>query len=194
VNHCRATRALRFVVFMAVAAAIFGAAATSASAQIIQQQGATDLNQLLQTFGGLGGLQGLLGGTGTTTTTTDTTGTTTTTTQPSDGGFQPTIVSNQFTTTSSGALNERRPGLMIQHAIAMQNGEAPPSGEVPDDTSFFRDTFNKVLDKTLTTISDALTAFDALLGLATGSGDGSGLIFPIPNAATSGQGQTNTIE
>lgn len=178
----------------AVALVVILCATRPASAQVLPQQ-TGDLTQLLQTFGGLGGLQNLLGGT---TGTTGTTGTGTTgqvtTTQPV-GDSQPTIVSNQFTTTSSGALNERAPGLMVKRAIGVQTGDVEIPGEVTEEVSFFRDTFNKVLDQTLGTISDALTAINTLLGTAVGGGvgNGSGTVGRIPNAATTGQGTSTPI-
>lgn len=181
-------------ILAAVACGVILGAARPASAQVLPQQ-TGDLTQLLQTFGGLGGLQNLLGGT-TGTTTTNTTGTTNqvTTTQPV-GDSQPTIVSNQFTTTSSGALNERAPGLMVKRSIAVQTGEVEIPGEVTEEVSFFRDTFNKVLDQTLGTISDALTAINTLLGTAAGGGvnGGGSTIGTIPNAATTGQGTSTPI-
>lgn len=177
---------------LAVALGILLGMAGSASAQVLTQP--ADVSQLLQSLGGLGGLQSLLGGT-TGTTTTDTTGTTNqvTTTQPA-GDSQPTIVSNQFTTTSSGALNERAPGLMVKRAIGVQTGDVEIPGEVTEEVSFFRDTFNKVLDKTLGTISDALTAINTLLATAAGGGvNGGSTIGTIPNAATTGQGISTPI-
>ncbi len=182
----------------------FGAVALSADlcpGQVFPTTGTQpDINQLLQQFGPLLGLTGT-----TTGTTTDTTGTTTTTptdgttTPPTDGtdgtGPQPTIITDQFTTVTGGALQARRPGLMIQRAIAVQSGSAMPSGAGPaDEPSFFRETFDMIALDFIDMLTNLLSSLN-ILGSLDGTGSpGTGSGSTIPNAATSGQGTTVPIQ
>lgn len=192
---------MRFIVALAL---FVGAAALYPNvvmAQLTSTTAQTDVSQLLQQFGPLLGLSG----TGTGITTTTDTGTTTTqpstpTTPPTgDGtGPQPTVVSNQFTTTTSGALNGRRPGLMIQRSIAIQNGTATIPGNESDDSSWFERTSNDIALTILDTFSGILDTVGAALGftdfLNPGGGGGGGGQSTIPNAATSGGGTTTPIQ
>lgn len=178
----------------------FGVTALStatASAQTTTNQ-QIDLNAILQSLGGLGNLGDLIGnGTGTTTGGTTTGGTTTggTTTDGSTGTTTgaPSIVGNQFTTTSGGALQDRAPGLFIQQAIGVQNGSVELSGNGPAvEPNFFRDTAQGVFDEILNSINDIITAINAGLGAITGL-PGSGGTPTIINPATTGTGTTTPI-
>lgn len=162
--------------------------------------GQPDINQLLQQFGPLLGLGGTT--TGITPTTTPTDGTTTTddTTPPTDGdgtGPQPTIVTNQFTTTSGGALGARRPGLMIQRAIAVQSGSVELPGNYTSEPGWVGQTIEDIGLTVIDTFSGLIDAFGALLGIGDifdpdngGTGGGN----TLPNAATTGGGTTTPIQ
>ena len=173
-----------------------------------QQQ--VNLNQVLQALnglGGLGGLGGLIGGgsttgtnTGTTTGGTTTGGTTTggSTTGGTTGGTEqaPSIVQNQFTTTSTGALHQRAPGLFIRQAIALQNGDLELSGTpAPVEPNFLRDTANQValaiIDSFQNILDTLNTAIGALGGLSTTGGTGTST---ISNPTTTGAGTTTPIQ
>lgn len=162
--------------------------------------GQPDINQLLQQFGPLLGLGGTT--TGVTPTTTPTDGTTTppTTTPPTGGdgtGPQPTIVTNQFTTTTGGALGARRPGLMIQRAIAVQSGSVVPSGNYTSEPGWVGQTIEDIGLTVVDTFSGLIDAFGALLGIGDifdpGNG-GTGGGNTLPNAATTGGGTTTPIQ
>lgn len=185
---------------MTISAAAIALLCGSVSAQTTDTTSTTtpDLNQLLQQFGGLFGLGGT---TGITTTPSTTTGTTTdTTTGTTTGtetgtGPQPTIIGNQFTTTTGGALGLRRPGLMIQHSFAVQNGTEMIPGDFVDTPSFARATVDEIALNFLDTISSLIQSLN-LLGSAGdifnpgGSPGGSG---GFTGAATTGGGTTTPI-
>lgn len=155
-----------------------------------------DLNQLIDQFGGFFGL----GDTGGITTTPPTTGDTPDTpTDPGTGdgmgtGPQPTIVSNQFTTTSGGALNARRPGLMVQYAISVQNGTTMPEGNYVDEPNFFQSVFDEIGLNMIESISGLIQSLNLLgsVGDIFNPGGGTGGVG-FPGAATTGGGTTTPI-
>ncbi|MBI5765259.1 MAG: hypothetical protein HZA51_17240 [Planctomycetes bacterium] len=192
----------RIAFAVAVVIPAFTIATASAQTTTPQQTQQVDLNAILQSLGGLGGLGGLIGnGTGTTggTTTGGTTTGGTTTGGTTTGGATgtstsaPSIVGNQFTTTSGGALQARSPGLFIKQAIGVQNGTVELSGEGEAvEPNFFRDTAQGVFDEILKSINDIITAINTGLGVITGL-PGSGGTPTIINPATTGTGTTTPI-
>lgn len=154
-----------------------------------------DLNQLLQQFGPLLGLTGTTTGI---TTQSDGTGTTTQPATPptaEEGGPQPTIVGNQFTTTTGGALLARRPGLMTQRAMAVQSGAVELQGNFVDEPSWFIETRNDITDILFDTANGIVSALNALFAFDNPltPGGSTGGTTTIPNAATSGGGTTTPI-
>jgi len=116
-------------------------------------------------------------------------------TQPPAGGVsgrQPTI-SDQFNTTSSGALQARAPGAQTQQAIAIINGgDNPIVGDAPPHTpGFLADTVQMIL----LDIIDKISQFLNLLNVAAGgnplsglSGGTGGLGSLLGNSLTGGTG------
>ena len=108
------------------------------------------------------------------------------------------IVTNQFSTTTSGALHERAPGLYIQQAIAVNQGTASfwDGGPEPE-ISFFRETFEEMFQMFIDEFSNILTSLDLFISMLSGLPSGStspDTFIPISNAATTGQGTTVQIE
>jgi hypothetical protein len=128
------------------------------------------------------------------------------TTQPA-GERQPAIITNQFNTTSGGSLNERRPGLMIQQAIALNQGTDILTGDIPPDDTFFQDTFYMIFEAIIDGVSNFLQTLnlastfgdfdlpflDGGLGDGLGNGDSTPDMVTIPNSTTTGQGNTTTV-
>jgi hypothetical protein len=191
---------MRLGLRMTISAAAIAILCGSVSAQTTDTTTTPDLNQLLQQFGGLFGLGGTTGITTTPSTTDTTTGTTTDTTTGTDTGTgmgtgpQPTIIGNRFTTTTGGALGLRRPGLMIQHSFAVQNGTETIPGDFVDTPSFARATVDEIALNFLDTISSLIQSLN-LLGSAgdifNPGGSGGGVGFT--GAATTGGGTTTPI-
>jgi hypothetical protein len=111
------------------------------------------------------------------------------------GGRQTTIT-NQFNSATGGSISERRPGIWIQQGIAVHNGDTSFFTGVPEDEpGFFRDTFNQIFTQLATIIQDMLTGLNLLITSSSGNTTPGGTAWvPIPNAATSGQGQRVTIQ
>ena len=149
----------------------------------------------------LGGLQTLLDqlqGNGIVTDTGTGTGGTTTT-QPSDGTRPPTIVENQFTTTSTEALQARAPGGWIQAAQGLQTGTTEFSGGNGEtEQGFFGETFDLMLDAVFDNINLILTGVDAFVSSLSGNPGvnpgGGGTVPGLTNAATTGQGTQTPIQ
>jgi hypothetical protein len=120
------------------------------------------------------------------------------TTPPS--GTRQTTITNQFTSATSGSIQQRAPGLWIEQAIAVHGGDTSFFTGVPEEPpNFFRDTFNQVFTQIATVIQDLLNGLSMLITAGQGSGGGGSgtqnpAWVPIPNAATSGQGQSVTIQ
>ena len=120
------------------------------------------------------------------------------TTPPS--GTRQTTITNQFTSATSGSIQQRAPGLWIEQAIAVHGGDTSFFTGVPEEPpNFFRDTFNQVFTQIATVIQDLLNKLSMLITAGQGSGGGGSgtqnpAWVPIPNAATSGQGQSVTIQ
>lgn len=169
-----------------------------------------NINQILQALqgiGGLGALGGLGGLTGQTTTNGITTGGTTpggTTPSTTGGQRTPSIVSNQFTANSAGALSQRRPGLMLQQSIALQNGQltlpGTPGPTLPFNGNFLQDTLDKVglaiigvFRNLLNTANTALGAASGLSSL-TGTTTSTSSTSTISNPSTTGAGTTTSIQ
>lgn len=73
------------------------------------------------------------------------------------------IVTNQFTTTSGGALQQRRPGIWVQNGMAVQAGTLTIPGDAqPEPRSWYLDTLEQIFQAIL----DELTAFLQTLNLA----------------------------
>ena len=120
------------------------------------------------------------------------------TTPPS--GTRQTTITNQFTSATSGSIQQRRPGLWIEQAIAVHGGDTSFFTGVPEEPpNFFRDTFNQVFTQISQVIQGLLDGLNTLITAGQGSGGGGSgtqnpAWVPIPNAATSGQGQSVTIQ
>jgi hypothetical protein len=114
------------------------------------------------------------------------------------GGRQTTITSEtQFTAATGGAIGARRPGLWVQQAIAEHNGQLDIPGDVPEEEpSFFRSTFELIIEDILVFISDMLSGLDFLVGSLANVGGSTGqpAFIPISNATTSGQGTSVPIQ
>ena len=157
----------------------------------------TVLNPLIDQFGGFFAL-GCTTGTGGITTTPTTTDTGTPTPPPTGDdmgtGPQPTIVGNQFTTTTGGALNARRPGLMIQRSFAIQSGSEMPDGNYVDEPNFAQSVFNEIGLNMIESISGLIQSLNLLGSVGDifnpGGGTGGG---GFPGAATTGGGTTTPI-
>lgn len=109
-------------------------------------------------------------------------------------GTRQTTITNQFTAATGGSIQTRRPGLWVQQGIAVHNGDTSFFTGVPEEEpNFFRDTFNQVFTQLATIIQDMLTGLNTLINASSGSTSGTAWV-PIPNAATSGQGQRVTIQ
>ncbi len=117
-------------------------------------------------------------------------------TTPIDGR-QPTV-DNQFTTTSGGALQQRRPGLYVRQGIAVHDGDTSFFTGVPEEQpNFFRDTFDLLLeDAFFTPIQDFLEAFNFFIQSLSGSSGGSGGITFIPpaNSVTTWQSGSVSVQ
>lgn len=105
------------------------------------------------------------------------------------------IVTNQFTTTSSGALQARAPGLYTQQAIAIQQGTLSPfDGNVPDNTPWVRETFDLLFLQFVDIIQQMVDTLNLLVNansLVGGGGfPGGGLGGILSNPLTSGSGST----
>ncbi len=171
---------------------------TSVAAAQTTDTGSVDVNQLLEQFGPLLGLNDVTSGI---TTTPDGTGTTTTQPAPTPGdgtGPQPTIVENQFTTTSGGALQARAPGLMVQRALAVQTGEVTLEGNATSEPGWVGQTLEDIGMAVIETISGIVTSISGLFDFSDifdpGSGGGSGGGNQLPNGATTGGGTTTPIQ
>lgn len=150
-----------------------------------------DIATLLEQFGSLFGT-----GTGTTTTQP---GTPPTTSQPGTGGDrEPTVIENQFNTTSSAALQARAPGTWIQNAQAVQSGETDFfTGGVDTSDGFIKTTIDTILLDILDTISTVLTGLDLLTGSGLpdlGGTPGTGGLTTIPNSTTTGAGTSTPVQ
>jgi hypothetical protein len=183
--------------FAIVLAAALALTPTSASAQATGGQ--VDLNQILQQFGpllgGLGGIGGIP---------TDGTGTTTQPAEPpTDGGAgsmtrQP--ITNSLDSVNREGLSNRSPGIWIQNAQAVANGDTEFFTGVPEEEpNFFRATFNEIFTIFTDTFSAIITGANVLIAANTGippidggmNGTGVGM---IPNSATTGAGTTTTLQ
>lgn len=158
------------------------------------------LNSILQALGGLGGIVVPPSGGGGTATS-----------QPSGGGGGggggvggsttqlPTIISDQFNTTSSQALRDRSPGSWVKQAVAFQKGETSLTfSGTTDDTNFYTDTANQMILASLDLFSTLLTRLNALFALNNSgllpSDPGSDSIGTIPNSTTTGAGEETPIQ
>lgn len=176
---------------------VMGIGIGGALAQIVPSTGnGTDIATLLQQFGALFG-----SGTGTTTTTDTTTGTTTTT-QPSAGSGRQPIVEDQFTTTSGGSLQVRRPGIWIQNAMAVQAGESEfLTGDVPaEPDNFFKSTADTIFMNLIDLFTNILSGLNVFASASSGlpaiggTTTGTGGTTSIPNGTTSGAGTSVPIQ
>lgn len=117
--------------------------------------------------------------------------------QPPEGR-QP-VITNQFATTTGGALQARRPGLFIQQGIGVNQGTVSFfDGNVDDSDSFFQETSFLIIESFMNTIMsflDTINLASAFIDFGTIFGGGNGTAPPatIPNAATAGQGTTTPI-
>ncbi len=114
-------------------------------------------------------------------------------------GRQPTIT-NQFTTTTGGALQARRPGLFVQQGIAEVQGQSTLlTGDIPDQNRFFHDTavlvFQNILDSILRFMSNLNFASSlGNLGSLFGTTGGTTGLGGIPNPMTTGPGTSIQIQ
>ncbi|MCK6483591.1 MAG: hypothetical protein HUU22_05680 [Phycisphaerae bacterium] len=197
-----------------VCVAVLGLSSRAADAQTtgLDQAGLNDLQSLInQATGGT-----------TTTGTTDTTdrfGTTqatgdTTTNGTIGAGSRTPIVSNNFTAHRAGGIQERRPGLQIQQAIAINQGRTNPftNTEPVGEPGFFRVAFQEIIRSILGGISDGISGLNLASSLSSFSNltNLTGLfgnlfqnptqtpnqqtdITPIDNSTTTGQGTVTPI-
>ena len=79
--------------------------------------------------------------------------------EPPSGNTRQPIVTDQFNTTSGGALQLRRPGLYVEQGIAVQNGGAGffDGGEIVDPHSFIGQTIRDIFTIIIDSINDALS-------------------------------------
>ncbi|HKQ47117.1 MAG TPA: hypothetical protein VJZ71_03485 [Phycisphaerae bacterium] len=139
-------------------------------------------------------------GTGTGTTTQPSTPTTPpTTSQPGTGEREPTIIDNQFNTTSGASLQARAPGTWIQNAQAVQSGETEFSiGGPGEPDGFIKTTIDTILLEILDSVSTFLTGLDLLTGSGLpglpGLGGGTGGLTTIPNSTTTGAGTSTPVQ
>ncbi len=79
--------------------------------------------------------------------------------EPPSGNTRQPIVTDQFNTTSGGALQLRRPGLYVQQGIAVQNGGAGfiDGGEIVAPHSFIGQTIRDIFTIIIDSINDALS-------------------------------------
>jgi len=164
-----------------------------------------DLNAILQALGGLGNFGGFGAGTtgGTTTGGTTTSDTTTAGTGGGSSGgtvnAAPSIVEDQFTTTSTGSIRQRSPGQYVRQAIAMQNGEIDLPGNGPaEEQNFYRDTAQQVILAVIDLFSTTISGLNALFSLnaidLTPDGTTGGSTATIMNPTTTGAGTTTQLE
>jgi len=119
---------------------------------------------------------------------------------PMAGNRQPQLIGNQFTTTTVGSLQNRRPGLMVQQGIAGTLGNIDfPGNEQERQPGFFVETFELIVFEMTDIVSNMIDGLNTLLGISgsltpPGGGGGTGGITPIDNAVTTGQGTTTMIE
>lgn len=111
------------------------------------------------------------------------------TTQPStgSGGRQP-LITNVFGTTTGGALQNRRPGLEIQQAIAIHNGDDSSfDGNVTEEPpTFIEDTVQQML---LAVFDGFTQILDGIGFLISGTGgDLTGVLNGLPNLGGIGSG------
>lgn len=118
-------------------------------------------------------------------------------TQPSGNTRQP-IVGNQFSTTTNGALQERRPGTYVQQGTAVQQGSADfiVGDAMPAEPGFYRETFELLALQVIDIISQLLQSLNLLTGANPLSGltDGLGLTGNITNPLTNGGGGSVNIQ
>jgi hypothetical protein len=143
-------------------------------------------------------IQNLLGQTGTTSTPTGTTSTSTgqTPTSVPTSGTRQTIITNQFTSATGGAIASRRPGLWVEQSIAVHQGDTSFFTGVPaEQPNFFKSTFDQIFAQLTTVTQGLLDAINTFVqntfkpGGSTGGGGGT----PF-TPATTGQGTQNPIQ
>jgi hypothetical protein len=136
------------------------------------------------------------------TTTTGTTPTTTGTTGTSAAGAtrQPSIVTNQFNTNSTGAIGARSPGKMVEQGLAEATGNLTIPGNATDEPpSFFKATFDMIAQNMLTLFGNVLTGINTFIQslgpqMATSSSTTGTTTFVTPsNASTTWSGTSQTI-
>ena len=113
---------------------------------------------------------------------------------------QPNVITNQFSTTTGGALNARRPGLIIQQGIAAQQGSLPIVGGPPMPEPFLQETLFIIMQSmfdSILAILDTINLAAGLGGLASlfGLDDGGGTMqmTTVPNPTTTGQGTMTPV-
>ncbi len=116
--------------------------------------------------------------------------------QPTGNERQPVITADgQFTTVTSGALQNRAPGLYVQQGLAVNNGTLDLfDGNVDDSPGFIGETFEMILLSVLDIINQFLTSLNlvsgnnSLSGLLPGGSTGS-----LTNLLTGGTGSGATV-
>ncbi len=110
-------------------------------------------------------------------------------------GRQPTVT-NQFTTATGGAIQNRRPGLYVQQGIAVHEGNMGFFTGVPDEPpNFLRDTMEQIMFEIFDVIQGFMDGIQLFINSLTGQSGtpGQAAFVPIQNAATTGQGTTTQI-
>ena len=113
---------------------------------------------------------------------------------------QPNVITNQFSTTTGGALNARRPGLIIQQGIAAQQGSLEiVGGPMPED-GFLQETMFIIMQSIFDSILGILDTINLAAGLGglanifgLDGGGGTTQMTTVPNPTTTGQGTMTPV-
>ncbi|MFQ5429557.1 MAG: hypothetical protein ACE5E1_04525 [Phycisphaerae bacterium] len=123
------------------------------------------------------------------------------------GNTRQSIITDQFTTVTSGALQARSPGTFVQQGVAMTTGNLDLiDGNVVDQPSFIRDTIDQIITQIFDMFAQLLQGLNALIpgasglpglpgGLpSAGGATGGGTVPTLNNPLTSGGGGSVPIQ
>ncbi|MCA9255837.1 MAG: hypothetical protein KDA33_09375 [Phycisphaerales bacterium] len=75
------------------------------------------------------------------------------------------VITDQFSSTSGGALQSRAPGLQVQQGIAAASGSSTfLVGDDMDDADFLPDTISLIIQEIINQISQILSSLNLLVG------------------------------
>ncbi len=115
-------------------------------------------------------------------------------------GRQP-VITNQFTTTTGGALQARRPGVTIQQGIGVQQGSVDffDGGLMPED-GFLQETMFIIMQSIFDSIMGILDTINLAAGLGgladifgLDGGGGTTQMTTVGNPTTTGQGTMTPV-